>query len=181
MKTFIIKLGVRAFLLYCLYLLLFKGINYISPGYAAFISGIENCILHNLLDSTSWFLNAFNNMKVVHNVDTLFLSNDYTLQIIRSCLGIKLMWIYATLIIAYPGGPWKAKLWYIPSGFAVLHLLNIIRMIVLSYVIIYTNSFEFIHGFVFRVLFYGTTFLLWYLWLKYFVKISLAGENHKDI
>jgi exosortase/archaeosortase family protein len=177
MKTFIIKLGVRVFLLYCLYLLLFKGINYISPGYANFISFIEKCILNNLLDATAWFLNFFSKYSVTHNADTLFLYQDYTLQITPNCLGIKLMWIFAILIIAYPGGPWKKKLWYIPAGFALLHLLNIARMIVLSYVIIYSNSFDFIHGFIFRILFYGTTFVLWYIWLKYFVKSSFVNEK----
>ena len=54
-------------------------------------------------------------------------------------------------------------------GFAILHLLNISRTIVLSFVIIYTDSFDFMHEFVFRVLFYGTTFVLWYFWIKKYV------------
>lgn len=169
MKKFIITLGVRVFLLYCLYLLLFKGLNFVFPAWGDVIFGLQDLIRNNLLHTTSWFLEHIGNINVNQNVDSLIYNDKCSMKIIDNCLGIKLMYIYALLIIAYPGSKLKNKLWYIPMGFAILHLVNISRMIVLSYTILYSNYFEFVHGFVFRVLFYGTTFLLWYIWIKKYV------------
>jgi exosortase/archaeosortase family protein len=126
-------------------------------------------IRNNLLSSAAWFIQHFSSIHVVKSFDTLYYNDQFSFQIVDTCLGIKLMYIYAMLIIAYPGSKTKHKLWFIPMGFAILHLLNITRVIVVGYVIVYTNYFEFIHGFVFRVLFYGTTFLLWYIWIRFYV------------
>jgi exosortase/archaeosortase family protein len=168
-------LGVRIFLLYCLYLLLFKGLNFVFPAYGNLVMGFQEMIRQNLLNTSAWFLEHAGNISVTQNADTLFFNDEFSLRIVDNCLGIKLMYIYAMLIIAYPGSKIKHKLWYIPMGLAVLHLLNITRTVVLSFVIIYTNSFDFVHEFVFRVLFYGTTFVLWYIWLRKFVDHQKTG------
>jgi exosortase/archaeosortase family protein len=169
LKKFIITLGIRIFFLYVLYLLLFKGLNYIFPAYDRLIHGFEEIILNNLLSSTSWFLSHFGNIAVSHNADTLYFNDQYSMQITENCLGIKLMYIFAMLVIAYPESRNKNKIWFIAMGITILHLLNICRMIVLSFVIVYSGYFEFFHGFVFRVLFYGTTFLLWFIWIRKYV------------
>ena len=104
-----------------------------------------------------------------HNADTLYFNDQYSLQITQNCLGIKLMYIYAMLIIAYPGALIKNKVWFIAMGMVILHLLNITRMIVLSFVIVNSGNFEFVHGFIFKLLFYGTTFVLWFIWIRNYV------------
>lgn len=172
MKKFIITLGIRVFLLYCLYLLLFKGLNFVFPAYNNLIIGLEEAIRSNLLQTTAWVMEHIGNVSVVRNADTLYYNDQFGLQIVDSCLGIKLMYIFAMLVVAYPGSKNKHKFWFIPMGFVVLHLVNIIRMIVLSFVIINYDYFDFVHGFVFRVVFYGATFLLWYIWIKKFVDQS---------
>ena len=130
---------------------------------------MQDMIRNNLLNTTAWFLEHIGNITVSHNINTLFFNDQFSMQIIDNCLGIKLMYIFAMLIIAYPGSSYKNKLWFIPMGIAILHMLNICRMIVLSFVIIYSDYFEFVHGFVFRVLFYGITFFLWYIWIRKYV------------
>jgi exosortase/archaeosortase family protein len=180
LKKFIITLGIRIFLLYALYLLLFKGLNYIFPAYDRLILGLDELILNNLLNSTTWFLAHIGNITVSHNADTLYFNDQYTMQITQNCLGIKLMYIFAMLIIAYPGSRNKDKIWFIAMGIAILHFLNISRMIALSYVIVYSSYFEFFHGFVFRVLFYGTTFLLWFIWIRKYVDPHKFDEKKES-
>lgn len=51
-----------------------------------------------------------------------------------SCLGILLMLIYAVLIIAYPGN-FRTKLWVIPVGCLIIQILNIIRIVFLTFLI----------------------------------------------
>lgn len=164
-------------MLYCLYLLLFKGLNFIFPAYGGLVVDFQNLIRNNLLNTTAWFLEHIGNITVVKNADTLYFNDQYSLKIVDNCLGIKLMYIFAMLIIAYPGSKIKNKLWFIPMGFAILHLLNICRTIILSFVIIYTDYFNFVHEFVFRVLFYGTTFVLWYIWIRKYVDQQKFQNN----
>ena len=186
LKKFIVTLGIRVFLLYCLYLLLFKGLNFIFPAWGNVIIALQEMIRNNLLHVTAWFMAQIGNITVARYQDTLYYNDQCGLQIIDNCLGIKLMYIYAILIIAYPGAKIKNKLWYIPMGFAIIHVLNIIRMIVVSFVIINTDYFDFVHGFIFRILFYGTVFLLWYFWIKKyvdqpeFIESTRSEENHKN-
>jgi exosortase/archaeosortase family protein len=157
--------------------LLFKGLNFIFPAYDRLIAGFEGVILNNLLNSTTWFLSHFSSIAVNHNVDTLYFNDQFSMQITPNCLGIKLMYIYAMLIVAYPGSRNINKIWYVLMGIAILHVLNISRMIVLSYTIVYTGYFEFVHGFVFRLLLYGTTFLLWYIWIRKYVNHDIKNEK----
>ena len=58
--------------------------------------------------------------------------------------------------------------------------MNIIRMIVLSYTIIYTHYFEFMHSFVFRIIIYLTIIGLWYIWLKYFIDMEKLSNMMKS-
>lgn len=160
--------------------MLFKGLNLIFPAYGRLIVGLEELILNNLLNTTAWFLEHFGKITASHNADTLYFNDMYSLQITQNCLGIKLMYIYAMLIIAYPGSRNVNKLWYIAMGIAILHLLNISRMIVLSFVIVNSGNFEFVHGFIFKLLFYGTTFVLWYIWIRKYVDQNKFENDQID-
>jgi len=169
MRNLIIKTGIRILALYCLWLLLFKGLGFISPSYNSILQKFYNLILNNLLHTTQYVIERTTNIVVSINIDSLIFQDHSGMKINDDCLGVKLISIFVILIIALPGASVKNKLWYIPSGIALLHLLNIIRMIVLSYTIIYSNYFDFMHQFVFRIILYAATFGLWFIWIKYFI------------
>lgn len=84
------------------------------------------------------------------------------------CNGIPLFAAFAIFIIAFPG-PWRHKLWFIPLGILVIHLLNAIRVAVLCIVV--TISYDWLnfnHDYTFYAVVYGTVFALWALWVKRF-------------
>lgn len=179
-NRFIIKLGLRVFLLYALWLLLFRGLQFIWPAYHTFQEGFENMVLDNLMWSVIWFTGKVTDLDIVGKYDTIFYNNFPCIIIDKTCLGIKLISIFIIFIIAYPGGTWRSKLWFIPAGILVLHFVNIIRVNTLSLIMIYNpDLFGIVHGFGFRVLFYGTTFVMWFIWMKYFVKMDFFNTNVK--
>ena len=70
------------------------------------------------------------------------------------CNGITLMFLFAIFVIAYPGS-FKNKLWYVPLGILIVHIINIIRIIVLALIANYnyyyldfnhTYTFTFLHA-----------------------------------
>lgn len=84
------------------------------------------------------------------------------------CDGVPLFVVFAIFIIAF-AGPWKQKLWFIPLGILLIHLLNAIRVAVLCIVV--TISYDWLnfnHDYTFYIVVYGAVFLLWIWWVRRF-------------
>lgn len=82
------------------------------------------------------------------------------------CDGLSVMVVFALFILAFPG-PWKHKSWFILLGTAVIHAINVLRVVALCIVV--TIDYEllnFQHDYTFQVVVYGVVLLLWYLWVK---------------
>lgn len=172
MYKIIIRTGISVFLLYLLWLFFFKGLNYVSPAYDRFLNHFYDLIRYNIVHTTSWFVQLSTGVKSTPVYDTIYFDGVGPFIITIECLAIKLLCVFAIFIIAFPGARWIYKLWYIPAGILIIHFVNIIRMIVLSYTIIYTDYFNFMHSFVFRVIIYLTIIGLWLIWLRYFVDMK---------
>ncbi len=94
-----------------------------------------------------------------------------------SCNGLEPIILFAIFIIAYPG-KLTHKLWFIPAGVIVIHLVNIIRNYVLTLMVYYKMpSFDFFHRYVFVILVYLLIFGFWMLWVN---KFSLKGLKSND-
>lgn len=93
------------------------------------------------------------------------------------CIGFGVMAVFSALILSYPGGGRK-KLWYIPLGLFVIHLMNIIRIALLTILIeINPILWELNHKFIFKIVIYGIVFLLWIRWIN--LHKNKQHENHK--
>jgi exosortase/archaeosortase family protein len=69
-------------------------------------------------------------------------------------------------MILFPGS-WKKKLWYIPLGILVLHIVNIFRIVILSVVVVnWPRNWDFIHESIMRPFFYVVIFAMWVLWVE---------------
>lgn len=88
----------------------------------------------------------------------------FVLEVSPGCTTLKqwLHWVF--LMVLFPGN-WKHKLWYIPLGLVVIHIVNLIRItglsIAMSY---YPTKFEFFHNYIFKTLFYAVIFAMWVIW-----------------
>jgi exosortase family protein XrtF len=91
-----------------------------------------------------------------------------------SCNGFALTVLFTAFILAYPG-PAKRKLWYIPLGLLVLHIVNVFRCIALAFVMLYArSSFDFNHKYAFVVIVYSIFSLLWLWWVLYLSQPAIS-------
>ena len=109
------------------------------------------------MDITLYFKN------IIH-----FNVNNRGIEINESCSGFKQMYQVLILFLLFPG-PWKHKLWFIPMGMISMFLINIIRVVLLSVVMIYwPQHWDFIHLWVLRPFYYLVIFILWVIWVEKF-------------
>lgn len=84
-----------------------------------------------------------------------------------NCDSIELCAIFMGFIIAFPGR-WKDRLWYIPMGWVIITIMNILRVTALAIIQRYCSKsiLDFNHTYTFNALVYGIICLLWYIWIR---------------
>jgi len=98
----------------------------------------------------------------------MFFANGCGISINSSCAGDKQILQFALLMLVYPG-PWKHKVWYIPTGMVLVHMTNILRIVLLSVVAINEPGWmKIAHDTALRGMFYIVIFALWVVWEERF-------------
>lgn len=126
-----------------------------------------------VMESANWLLQllGFTTVPLVTtNEVTLSLegSNGFGVWIGTNCNGVSLFALFSIYIFAFPG-PWKQKLWFIPTGILLIHLINTVRIAVLTYIARdYVEYLDFNHTYTFQIIAYGFVFYLWYVWTTKF-------------
>ena len=96
----------------------------------------------------------------------------------ESCSGLKQFYQALFLFLIYPG-PARHKLWYILLAIFVMHIVNVLRIVVLSATMMYAyQHWDFVHDWVVRPLFYVVLFGLWIVWEERFAGLTLP--RHSD-
>jgi exosortase/archaeosortase family protein len=102
-----------------------------------------------------------------HNV-FYFAENNGYVSVNASCSGLKQFYQWFFLMTLFPG-PWRPKLWFIPMGLVVIHLVNVFRIIAMVFVTIHlAEHWDFIHDWILRPFFYVVMFMLWVWWNEKF-------------
>ncbi|MBO7408912.1 MAG: hypothetical protein J6T85_03370 [Paludibacteraceae bacterium] len=87
-------------------------------------------------------------------------------RIVWSCTPVKQCFIWLCLLLTTRGGWWH-KIWYIPAGWLLLYLFNILRIAIVTYVIAdHPDWFELMHTYIMKYVFYGFMFLIWVLFVE---------------
>ncbi len=98
----------------------------------------------------------------------IFYNDLYVARIIEGCNAISVMILFAAFIFAF-STQWKKTGLYIVLGIILIHVLNIIRITLLSFALYsYPEYEEILHGTIFPLFIYGVVFLLWILWVTKF-------------
>jgi len=98
----------------------------------------------------------------------IFLKNNCSIYINESCSGFKQMIQILVLFVLFPG-PWKHKLWFIPACILAMFFVNVIRVIGLSYAMLYApQHWDFIHLWIMRPFYYVAIFVMWVIWVEKF-------------
>ena len=97
-------------------------------------------------------------------IRTIGIDGTHGVWIGDPCNGISIFGIFTIFILAYPG-KWKNKLWFIPLGILIIHLVNAIRIAALAIIVKIDISYlEFNHNYTFTIFVYSFVFLLWFWW-----------------
>ncbi len=102
----------------------------------------------------------------VENIRTIGIDGTSGVWIGDPCNGLTLFSLFSGFVIAYPGSV-KKKLWFIPLGLVLIHLLNVLRITALALILHYSQDpavLEFNHTYTFTIIVYGFVLYLWYVW-----------------
>lgn len=106
--------------------------------------------------------------------DTAYMVGDTVIRfesgsgssIIWGCSGLKQMFIWTCLMLTVSGG-WKQKTWYIPMGWVICHVFNILRIFLITlFVEHHPDWFSVLHNYIFKYAFYAMLFGLWALFVE---------------
>ena len=106
-----------------------------------------------------------------HPLDTsykLALNGKVVARVIEGCNAINVMVLFTAFVFAFSSTFKKTSL-FILFGIALIHLLNIIRIVLLTIALYHYPQYkELLHGTVFPLFIYGVVFLLWIVWITKF-------------
>lgn len=167
MKTFLknpfYQFLLKALILYLSYYLIYE--LWLRPQ-----RWLDMLVISNLETASSFILKALNFTLIQESSDvfirTIGIDGTNGLWIGDPCNGLTLFALFAGFVIAYPGSL-KTKLWFIPLGLIMIHLLNILRIVALVVIVYYfpdPEVLDFNHTYTFTMLVYGFVFGLWYIW-----------------
>ncbi len=125
-------------------------------------------LCHHLAEVVHLGLNRLGVTTYLYDT-TVYHPNGEGVRIVWGCNGVKQSFIF-TMIMLFARGPLKHKLWFIPLGLFCVYLINVSRLLLLTYIVRDNpNAFDFWHSGVTKYGFYGLIFLIWVLWNDYLV------------
>lgn len=174
----------------CLVLTFFKKINpqdkfislFILKGIALYLlwymlydnwllkdGWVDHFLIDHLVRSTSFLLQTLG-YTVFEYADAVGVDGTHGVLIGVPCNGLSLFALFAGFIIIFPG-KWIHKLFFIPLGIVLIHIINIFRLVGLALVVVYNpTSLEFNHKYTFTVIVYACIFILWIIWVNKFAR-----------
>ncbi len=142
-----------------------RNLNYApitGPFYEA-----TNMMAYWVYNQSIWIITNILNISITLAPDQImWLKNGTGIQITASCSGLKPIIQFFLLMLIFPG-PWKRKLWFIPSGILIVHLTNLVRVAGMAITgVLLPGHLKFVHDNILRAMFYVVIFVLWWLWVE---------------
>lgn len=109
--------------------------------------------------------NANEQYKVIYN-------KNYQIRIIEGCNAISVIILFIAFVVAF-SSTFKATFLFILGGSLLVYVLNIFRIVLLTYLFYAFPEYEhFLHGVLFPLIIYGIVFLLWVFWIIKYSKYA---------
>lgn len=101
--------------------------------------------------------------------DSIWIDDSYAISVEEGCNGINIMILFLAFIIGF-GGKALNMIVFIPLGLLFIHLANLGRLLLLSFLNIHfsAEAFHFFHKYGFTAIIYLAVLFLWYLWVMRF-------------
>lgn len=131
------------------------------------VGKLDEIIIDNLIFTTNKILIYLGYVTFVY--DHVFgIDGSNGVFIGTPCNGLELMALFSGFVLIFQGN-WKNKLWYIPLGIIIIHLLNIARVLALAIIAkVAPETLDFNHKYTFTLILYSVVFLGWVVWVKKF-------------
>ena len=140
---------------------------FIYEQWLAKVGKLDDLIIDNLVYITNQLLLIMGYTTFLYE-HTFGIDGSNGVYIGTPCNGVELMALFSGFIIIFHGN-WKNKIWFIPLGVVIIHLLNIIRVLSLAIIAMYSpETLDFNHKYTFTLLLYLFVFLGWIVWVKKF-------------
>ena len=157
---------------------LFKGLTlylfwfFIYQWWVHPLEWIDKAIIKNTLSFSKLMLERMGYPVALSGDRFIQIDGTSGLFMGDSCNGISLFALFSIFIIAFPGKGY-VKLFFIPIGILLIHVLNIFRVIALAIIETYSYKWtEFNHTYTFTTLMYAFIFGGWVLWINKFSGIK---------
>lgn len=131
---------------------------------------ISGAMAENVFKVSAWInINVLGlNMNTDDATNTLLFPGIGFIIVVEACSGFKQFYQIFFLFLLFPG-PWRHKLWYIPVCIAIMYVVNMMRIVILSLVLIHASPhWDFAHMWILRPFFYVVIFVQWLIWLEYY-------------
>lgn len=178
MKSFLKSdIAIFLFKVFCIYLVWYMAYElWILPN-----SYIDEPLSKNIASVSAGIL-TFLGEEVFHYNRVVGLVGTAGGEIVDGCNGIAAIGLFLGFIFAYPGA-WMPRVYFSIFGIAVIYLVNVTRIVVLSYIQLYwPQAFEFTHDYSTTAIFYFVIFILWMVWANYGDPIETStNENHSKV
>lgn len=150
-------------------------------------SVLDNLVSTNLAYWSSLVLKGLGFIAIdsiaasTENITVIGIDGTHGLWVGDPCNGITLFALFVGFVIAYPGKI-KNKLWFIPLGMLLIHIINVIRIVSLCLIVYYSpESLSFNHTYTFTILVYAFVFWLWLLWSNKYSSVSQIAKTDAEI
>lgn len=155
-----------------------KAWSFIGAGYTINAVGYD---IANCKDSAFFEAQAAKNIYYQTPPDCYtyyFTNTDSTLRIVNACSGFKQLLITFLLLLLFPG-PWKQKLWFIPTAIVLMFITNIVRITLLAiFLLKVPQHWDFFHMNITRPGYYVILFFIWVWWNEKFYHPSINKKQN---
>ena len=118
----------------------------------------------NVASNTNKILNMLGIKTLIIDDDTIYLPGNIALKIILECTGLYEMMILSAIILSYPTNM-RNKFYGIILGIIIIYILNMLRLISISYILIYyADKFNFVDRYLWQislVIFISVAYTIW--------------------
>lgn len=136
-------------------------------------SGVFTCapITKTVAKQTEFVLNTFGySAKMEQHTEEvsvkLFIEDKFIARIIEGCNSISIIILFISFIVAFSSG-FKTTFLFILFGSLLLYATNIFRIVIISIALYKYPQYQYVlHDILFPLIIYGTTFLLWFIWVQ---------------
>jgi len=164
---FLVKFFVVYFLLFAIYAIYLNRFQVKDTGFQC--APITSAVADQTVSVLTTL--GYQVSSVQHNAEMsvkLIVNNIYVARVIEGCNSISIIILFIAFIIAF-SGPKKATIIFAILGSLIIYLINILRIAFLTMMLYhYPNQQMLLHNLVFPAIIYGTTFLLWVIWVQKF-------------